>query len=267
MSSPVKTLPVTDKEGNVYMGGEDGIFRAFTPAGDLLWFYKTKGSINGSPVIDEKGFIYFGSNDGYLYCLDEKGKEEWKFNTGKPVKSSPIISDDTVYINSETGFLYALTGKGKEKWKLNTGKNILYCVSDRNIYIIKNSETVTAFNEKREKLWNFSFDGKVTAAPSFDENRNMLYAGSEEGILYALDSGGTAEWKFQAEGTINSSPLIDRQGNIYFKTSTGRLYAINSKGIKRWLYKTEYSVSSSINLSPDGLLLLSEEGFIYAVGE
>jgi len=94
-----------------------------------------------------------------------------------------------------------------------------------------------------------------------------IYAGSEEGILYALNSGGILEWKFPAEGKINSSPLIDVRGNIYFKTSTGRLYAINSRGIKKWSYKTEYSVSSPINLSSEGLLLLSEEGFIYAVGE
>ena len=50
--------------------------------------------------------------------------------------------------------------------------------------------------------------------------------GSFDGYFYALDSDGTARWKFFTGNYIESSPAIAEDGTIYFGCWDGSLYAI-----------------------------------------
>jgi outer membrane protein assembly factor BamB len=53
----------------------------------------------------------------------------------------------------------------------------------------------------------------------------MIFIGSLDGNLYAINHNGSLSWKYTADSGIQSSPTIDRNGTIYF-SSKYHLYAI-----------------------------------------
>ena len=267
LNSPIKSYLSLDKESNIFLGGEDGIFKAFNSNGELLWSYKTKGPLESSPLIDREGFIYFGSYDGYFYCLDGEGKEKWKVKIGTPVTSPPVMGEEEIYIKSKTGYLYSIERGGKQKWKIKTGEKSFYTVFKDNIYIINEKGNIKALDKNKKEIWEYFSDEKPSVSPAYDSIREILYTGGEEGTIQAVDKEGNLKWSFKADGAITSSPLIDSGGNIYFKTSESLIYALNSHGIKKWVYNKSYSQKSLINLSPEEVLTVSEGGFVYTIGE
>ena len=54
----------------------------------------------------------------------------------------------------------------------------------------------------------------------------MVYFGSPDGYLYALDSqSGAEKWKFQTGGPVGTSPAVS-EGVVYFGSEDGYLYAV-----------------------------------------
>ncbi|MBI2589584.1 PQQ-like beta-propeller repeat protein [Candidatus Berkelbacteria bacterium] len=50
-------------------------------------------------------------------------------------------------------------------------------------------------------------------------------------------TNGTIKWEFKAEGQIETSPVIDAKGVIYFADHRCYLYAINQDGSLKWKFK------------------------------
>jgi outer membrane protein assembly factor BamB len=78
---------------------------------------------------------------------------------------------------------------------------------------------------------------------------------------------GTVKWAFEAGGEIESSPVIDKNGIIYFGAHDGYLYAINPDGTLKWafnagtpVYDPRWNVTKSIMATP----AIAEDGTIYA---
>jgi hypothetical protein len=55
-----------------------------------------------------------------------------------------------------------------------------------------------------------------------------VYAGSWDGYLYAVGQDGVEKWRFQTGGGIDSSPVIDGNGILYFTSSDSWLYGIDT---------------------------------------
>jgi outer membrane protein assembly factor BamB len=56
-------------DGKVYFGLDNGYVYALDAlTGDIIWSYKTEGSVQSSPAISD-GLLYVGSNDGNLYAI------------------------------------------------------------------------------------------------------------------------------------------------------------------------------------------------------
>ena len=60
--------------------------------------------------------------------------------------------------------------------------------------------------------------------------RELIYVGSDDGYLYCYDDAGQLKWKFSAGSPIESSPAVDKNGNIYFGADNGNVYALFSDG-------------------------------------
>ncbi len=88
-------------------------------------------------------------------------------------------------------------------------------------------------------LWTFSVTSSVTgsqivcclyytvSSPAIDTN-GIIYMGSVDGNMYAVNPDGTIAWQLSLGGAIGSSPAIDFDGTIYVGSSDGNLYAIAS---------------------------------------
>jgi outer membrane protein assembly factor BamB len=85
--------------------------------------------------------------------------------------------------------------------------------------------------------WKFKTGGKVFSSPVV--YNNMLYVGSEDQNLYAIDKiSGKLLWKFRTGGAVHSSPAVYKNV-VYFGSFDGFYYAVNAAtGKLKWKFKT-----------------------------
>lgn len=87
-------------------------------------------------------------------------------------------------------------------------------------------------------LWNYQTGGAIWSPPTHD--RGILYVGSDDGHLYALDTAKRAlKWKFATGNKLRSKPAI--AGDLVIAASDdGYLYALDRKnGAERWRFSLE----------------------------
>jgi outer membrane protein assembly factor BamB len=139
------TAPVT-AGGLVFVGGSDGIVRAFDAgSGETVWKACTAGPILYPPAIYENR-LFVGSSDGWVYALEAAtGKQLWRFRMAPverkistygrltstwPVASGVLVDGDVVYaaagIASYDGtHVIALdAATGKIRWQNNTSGHL-----------------------------------------------------------------------------------------------------------------------------------------------
>lgn len=243
--------PAIGVNGNIHIGGEDGLVYTFTPAGLPLWTRVTGARIHGgSPVADTGtyGTVYVGSYDKNLYAYDFNGSLLWKFSTTSPLGNSPAVSaDGVIYLAGGDGNLYALGRDGKQKWMVNIGDGTTgspVIAADGTLYI----GSVVYNNASGHKLYALNPDG--TTKWTFTAGNNLgtpavgadgtLYVGSLDGNLYALTPGGTRRWA-TSTGMLQGSPVIAADGTVYVGSLDGNLYAVRSDGSLKWKAPTDFS--------------------------
>lgn len=89
-----------------------------------------------------------------------------------------------------------------------------------------------------DKLWDFQTEGQIWSPPTHD--RGLLFFGSDDGHLYALDTRRRAlQWKFATGGKLRSKPAVD--GDLVVAASDdGYLYGIDrATGAQRWRFSLE----------------------------
>lgn len=174
-------------DGMVYFGCRDShVYALDEKTGAKRWAFSTKGSwVLTSPAVS-KGKVYFATSDtALLYAADAKtGAIEYAVGfTGWPVYSSPAIAGDMLYVGSTEGTVSAIDlESGRVAWSFETD------ASKQNLPAIKTyfgafstdfyDDTVAGYN----RLLTL---GPILASPVVVDN--VLYVGSVDGNLYALD--------------------------------------------------------------------------------
>ena len=76
-------------------------------------------------------------------------------------------------------------------------------------------------------------DGPIRSSPAVAGG--LLFFGSDDGFLHAVDARSGAErWRFATGGAIRSSPAVEN-GSVYIASRDGRLYALAAAtGRLRW---------------------------------
>jgi len=115
------------------------------------------------------------------------------------------------------------------------------------------------------KLWTYTTGGEVNSSPAIDKD-GIIYVGSEDHNLYAINPDGTLKWAYSAGGGIYSSPAIGYDGTIYVGSWDNNLYAIKQDGTEKWRYSTGGGVQSSPAIADDGAIYVgSYDGKLYAL--
>lgn len=93
-------------------------------------------------------------------------------------------------------------------------------------------------------------DGSGTLYRVFVTPNKLLYIGSDDGYLYALEAAtGLQHWKFHTGGVIRSSPTV-AAGTVYVGSGDGNLYAIDSAtGLQKWKHGFSQPVYSCPTVS------------------
>ena len=94
----------------------------------------------------------------------------------------------------------------------------------------------------------------------------IIYTGSLDGHLHAINPDGTRKWILSI-GWVDSSPLIGNDGTIYVGTFEGYIYGINQDGSKKWSYEIGRPAErSSPVMGNDGVIYVgSEDSYLYAI--
>jgi outer membrane protein assembly factor BamB len=85
--------------------------------------------------------------------------------------------------------------------------------------------------------WKFHTGAYVNSSPAVSQG--VVYVGSADGYMYALDAGsGKTIWRFATGSRVVSSPAVSA-GVVYFGSYDGNFYALNAADGKRlWKFKT-----------------------------
>ena len=138
-----------------------------------------------------------------------------------------------------------------------------------------------------DKLGKCDYDGlqikpicKNNSAQLADSPWSMFHGSAQHGGQSKYDTShvdGTIKWTFEADGAIESSPIIDKNGVIYFGAHDGYLYALNPDGTLKWkfnagpsVYDKRWNVTKSIMAAPaiakDGTIYIySSANYLFAV--
>jgi outer membrane protein assembly factor BamB len=212
---------------SMFRGGpnHDGVYAAEGPRQfhRVKWTFPTGNRVMSSPVM-QGDTLYFGSDDGNVYAVDAKdGRQLWKFTTRARVSATPAVANDTVYVGSFDGRFYALNAKtGAMRWRFATGGERRFEAKGLHG---QDPKTQTFFDP---------FDMFLSSPVVVD---GLVYFGSGDGNLYALDAGsGEEKWKFQTGDVIHASPAY-ADGVVYFGSWDSWFYALDARtGAQKWRF-------------------------------
>ena len=123
----------------------------------------------------------------------------------------------------------------------------------------------TAVTKPTTPSWQFQTGEWVATAPAVVEN--IVYFGSYDGNLYAVDASTGAEiWRFAMNNNpVLSSPAVS--GDLVFVGGmNGTLYALDRKtGVNRWQFGTRGSILASPAVANGLVYVGSEDGLMYAI--
>lgn len=151
--------PATASDGTVYIGSNDGLFRAVNgQTGEIIWTNQTGGAIRVSPNIGPDGTVYIGSNDGKLYAIASSAPladTPWpKYqadmqNTGR-VNAPPVVPVEVqllgVGLREDSAFVFEVQGPASAELLLQESEN-LRDWSDADTVVLDESGRVTVVND------------------------------------------------------------------------------------------------------------------------
>jgi len=115
-------------------------------------------------------------------------------------------------------------------------------------------------------VWSWPFDGDefVWSSPAVADG--VVFVGSYDGILYALNaSTGAKIWQRRTGGPIWSSPAV-AGGVVFVGSDDGNLYALNAAtGAKLWSFATGGPLDSSPAVAEGVVYVGASKGTVYAL--
>jgi len=212
--------------------------------------FKTSGLIWSTPVIDDNENIFIGSADKYFYSLNNQGNLSWKFQVRDTsdalIDSAATLTDSgKIIVPGGDGYIYCLDKETGEKlWDFKA------CHA-------------TEEQEKQGTVVN-SFEGNIVQGPN-----GLLYAGSDNGHLYALTEEGEEVWNFKTDMMIWSAPVFDLEGKwMAFGSLDRYLYLLNpdtGKLLDKFRAKGDVKASPVYNPENNLLFFGDASGKFYAL--
>ena len=119
------------------------------------------------------------------------------------------------------------------------------------------------------RKWRFKLangvDLVLNSSPAIGPD-GVIYVGSPDDSLYAINPNGTLKWRYPTGGDVQSSPAIASDGTVYFGSYDHCLHAVNHDGTLKWSYPTGGHVVSSPAIAADGTVYFgSDDNYFYAL--
>ncbi|MGW0712315.1 beta-alanine-activating enzyme beta-propeller domain-containing protein [Streptomyces sp. NPDC002643] len=126
---------------------------------------------------------------------------------------------------------------------------------------LKDPETTPTPGRRR---WTYGTGGPI--APALLAAGGLVYAGSRDGTMYALDAEtGKPRWQFSTGNGVYTCPAV-AGGIAYFGSADYHLYAVDvATGDQRWQFSAQGEVNSSPVVAGGVVYVGSDDRKLYAV--
>jgi len=185
----------TCADGMLYFGSRDGFFYALNATtGKQAWKYSANNSWVLTTAAIKDGLVYAGTSDTFLFlAFDAKtGKEKFHYRANGYVYSSPAVSGSTAYFGDFSGSLLAvdirtgkLTGKFATAGRIKNAPKVLNPKGDVDFSFLAKGKIDSLYTTSVEVMDILYTLGPIVSSPVV--NNNVIYFGSADGYLYALN--------------------------------------------------------------------------------
>jgi outer membrane protein assembly factor BamB len=180
----------------VYFGGRDGFFYALNVnTGVMAWNYSADNSWVLTTAAIRDSTVYFGTSDSYLMTALNAGTgmKKWTMKAAGYLYSSPAIAGGTAYFGDFTGNMYAvdLNSAGKKYQTFSTDSRkanaarILNQKGELDFSFSAGVQDLSLYETSVDVMNEFYHLAPIVSSPSI--SGNMIYFGSADGYLYALE--------------------------------------------------------------------------------
>jgi outer membrane protein assembly factor BamB len=279
LGGPVYVTPALDPvAGRLYVGSDSDYFFCLDAAtGEVIWHLRTEGDVDTGIAFAPDGSLVFSAGED-VWSVTTDGTPRWRFHARIKIYSAPAIDDEgTIYVGAQDDHLYAIASDGRLRWKVEVDDDVdssPVIGDDGTIYFGGDARRVHALDREGHELWRAEVGGYVRAPLALGRRGDVLVpVFGPSPRLVSLDAGtGQERWSFTVEAGnssdlgVGTSPVVDRDGNIYFGADDSFVYAITGEGALRWVYETEDRVDSDPVLGIDGTLYFgSDDDHLYAI--
>jgi len=234
----VESSPLVYQD-EVYVGSSDHKFYKLTYNGlELQFALEMAYDVITAPSV-AGDYICFGGDDEKIHAVDASGTEIWRANAGGAVYGAPMYTDGKVIYASvangqgttfnRIGALDAVSGI--QIWMNQYDQyNFFYgspAAAYGNVYIGDYQGWIRALNEADGSLvWEIRLNDYAILSSGVISN-GVLYLGSNDGTLYAIDAfTGVILDTYETGGFMQAAPAID-ENVLYAASSDGILYAFD----------------------------------------
>jgi eukaryotic-like serine/threonine-protein kinase len=183
-------------DGVLYFGSRDYRLYALDAAdGRVLWSLEESGGwIIATPLVTDD-HVLFGASDGQrFYALDRStGEVAWTIPVFTRVFGTAVLVGDDVVFGGFNGKLMGVDPEsGKVRWTYQTpaSKALFDAVFDEEGRLTDEMRALYEDGRGREAEERLLQMGSIAATPTV--RGTMVYFGTTEGVLYALDAAGFA---------------------------------------------------------------------------
>ncbi|RYD98182.1 MAG: hypothetical protein EOP54_08395 [Sphingobacteriales bacterium] len=241
------------------------------------WEYKVDNNVAATPVV-VAGKLVVVDVAGKLYSINRiDGKLDRSVSLGAAVTGTPLVIDDSrlaIAVGNDVKMVNPSDGFNTV-WQFGAGvpvmtspaKNTIgssdtlqvFFVAGASVFAIRAKDGVLTW--RRDVPGAGIFNASVCAA-----NHNYLYAGNDDGKLYAFNSrNGSSFWSYQTGAAIKSSP-VSVGGNIMAGSNDRNFYSVDSAtGLLRWKVVTGDRVLSSPFVFEQNVYFGSNDFNLYTV--
>ena len=200
--------------------------------------FKLGGLIWATPVIDESDNVYIGSSNKSFYSFSPTGELRWRYEIFPRADS---LIDSAAAILPDAPFLVVPGGDG-----------FLHFISRDSGERVALFQARGATDESHQKgtVVN-SFEGNVQAGPS---GMGLVFAGSDNGEMYAVDQNGKQVWSIKTQMMIWSSPAFGPDHKwMAFGSLDHKLYIVEpTRGQVLATFDSGADIKSSPTIDSDG---------------
>ncbi|HHW44695.1 MAG TPA: PQQ-binding-like beta-propeller repeat protein [Desulfotomaculum sp.] len=185
-------------------------------------------------------YAVFGRRQGgyALVAVDNDGHILWRYWLANAKEVHLVVKEGTLYatvnpsrmdrLNRGKVYAFRPEDNGQPAWSYSlnfddlTGPvlsmdNTLYFSAGKRIYAL-NGHTGT-------ELWSQQLLD-LNSPPAVDSNKKLIFAGTSDKRLLAINDQGRLIWDLELDGAISRAPLVGPDGYLYVVTDRGSLYKI-----------------------------------------